>query len=120
MPMVYSDNMVLQRDIPLNISGIADSGEKVTLEINGQKQTTKAGENGKWSITLSPLKAGGPYTLTIRAKSKPLLYKNVLVGEVWLCSGQSNMAQKMYTQLFPQPDVWDMSITTNWAMFLTM
>jgi sialate O-acetylesterase len=53
MPMVYSDNMVLQRDIPLNISGIADAGEKVTIEINGQKQTTKAAENGKWNTTLA-------------------------------------------------------------------
>lgn len=92
MSMVYSDNMVMQRDIPQNISGIADAGEKVTIEMNGQKQTVKAGENGNWTITLTPLKAGGPYTLSIRAKSRSLLYKNVLVGEVWLCSGQSNMA----------------------------
>lgn len=92
MPMVYSDNMVLQRDIPLNISGTANAGEKVTVGINGQKQTTQAGNNGKWTVTLTPLKAGGPFTLSVQAKSKSLLYKNVLVGEVWLCSGQSNMA----------------------------
>lgn len=92
MPMVYSDNMVLQRDIPLNISGTANAGEKVTVGINGQKQTTQAGNNGKWTVTLTPLEAGGPFTLSVQAKSKSLLYKNVLVGEVWLCSGQSNMA----------------------------
>lgn len=105
MPMVYSDNMVLQRDIPLNISGIADAGGKVTIEINGQRQTTKAGENGKWSITLSPLKAGGPYTLAIRAKSKSLLYKNVLVGEVWICSGQSNMAFMLKQAVTAKEDI---------------
>lgn len=92
MPQIYSDNMVLQRETSLKISGIANAGEKVTVEINGQKQTTNAGENGKWNVTLNPLKAGGPYTLSIQAKSRKLLYKNVLVGEVWVCSGQSNMA----------------------------
>lgn len=91
MPELYTDNMVLQRDCPLTVRGEANAGEKVTVAIAGQKLTTKAGTDGKWSVTLKPLKAGGPYTLKVSSGKQSLTYKNVLVGEVWLCSGQSNM-----------------------------
>lgn len=91
MPQLYTDNMVLQRDYPLTLRGKADAGEKVTVAIAGQKGTAIAGRDGKWTVTLLPLKAGGPYTLTVSAGKRKLTYKNVLVGEVWLCSGQSNM-----------------------------
>lgn len=92
MPAIYSDNMILQRKKPLHISGIANAGEPVTVRIAGQEKKTKTADNGKWSLTLDPLQAGGPYTLQIEASSGKLNYSNVLVGEVWLCSGQSNMA----------------------------
>lgn len=91
LPAVYSDNMVLQRDCPLNIHGTADAGEPVTVAIAGQRQTATAASDGKWSVTLLPLAAGGPYTLTISTPTRKLIYNNVLAGEVWLCSGQSNM-----------------------------
>ena len=92
MPVTYSDNMVLQREKPLTISGTANAGEKVTVKIAGQKRETITGANGKWSVTLDPMQAGGPYELSVEAPSARLTYKEVLVGEVWLCSGQSNMA----------------------------
>lgn len=92
MPDVYTDNMVLQRDRELEISGMADAGEKVTVKIGKQAVNTVAGKNGKWTAVLKPLAAGGPYEMTVVAPSRRLKYKNVLVGEVWLCSGQSNMA----------------------------
>ncbi|WFE86242.1 GDSL-type esterase/lipase family protein [Parabacteroides chongii] len=105
MPVTYSDNMVLQREKPLSVSGTANTGEKVTVQIAGQKKETVTASNGKWSVTLDPMQAGGPYELTIEASlptekknkkktqtSRKLTYKDVLVGEVWLCSGQSNMA----------------------------
>lgn len=105
MPVTYSDNMVLQREKPLLISGTANAGQQVTVRIAGQKKETVTGSNGKWSVTLDPLQAGGPYELAIEAfsptdkknrkkipASRKLVYKDVLVGEVWLCSGQSNMA----------------------------
>lgn len=92
MPVTYSDNMVLQREKPLTISGTANAGEKVTVKIAGQKKETVTGANGKWSVTLDPMQAGGPYELSVEAPSARLTYKEVLVGEVWLCSGQSNMA----------------------------
>lgn len=96
MPVTYSDNMVLQREKPLLISGTANAGQQVTVRIAGQKKKAVTTSNGKWSVTLDPLQAGGPYELTVEASKAPaaqkLMYKNVLVGEVWLCSGQSNMA----------------------------
>lgn len=92
MPVTYSDNMVLQREKPLTVSGTANAGEKVTVKIAGQKKETITGANGNWSVTLDPMQAGGPYELSVEAPSARLTYKEVLVGEVWLCSGQSNMA----------------------------
>lgn len=91
MPAVYSDHMVLQRNKPLPVFGIANAGEKVTVRIAGQKKETRTAANGKWSVTLDPLQAGGPYKLTVEA-DRTLTYNNVFAGEVWLCSGQSNMA----------------------------
>ena len=91
MSQMYSDNMVLQHARPLTIRGKADAGEKVTVTIAGQKKKAVAASNGKWQVVLDPLKAGGPYTLKISTPQKELIYNKVLAGEVWLCSGQSNM-----------------------------
>ncbi len=91
MPLLYTDNMVLQRGVPLTIQGTANAGDQVTVSIADRQMKTKVGPNGKWSVTLPPLKAGEPYTLKISTNQKVLQYHNVLAGEVWLCSGQSNM-----------------------------
>ena len=91
MSPLYTDNMVLQHGKPLTIQGTANAGDKITVSIAHQKQNVVAGMDGKWSVTLSPLKAGGPYTLAISSDKEKLTYNNVLAGEVWLCSGQSNM-----------------------------
>ena len=91
MPLLYTDNMVLQREVPLTIQGTANAGDQVTVSIADRQMKTKVGPNGKWSVTLSPLKAGELYTLKISTNQKVLQYHNVLAGEVWLCSGQSNM-----------------------------
>lgn len=91
MPLLYTDNMVLQREVPLTIQGTANAGDQVTVSIADRQMKTKVGPNGKWSVTLPPLKAGESYTLKISTNQKVLQYHNVLAGEVWLCSGQSNM-----------------------------
>lgn len=91
MPPLYTDNMVLQRNTPLLIRGTADSGEQVTVRIGRQQWNATTGTDGKWSVRLTPLKTGETYTLTISTPRRTLEYKNVLAGEVWLCSGQSNM-----------------------------
>lgn len=83
---LFSDNAVLQQGMRLPVWGTADSGEKVTVEFQGQKVSTTA-VAGMWMVHLNPLKAGGPFNMTINDQK----IKNLLVGEVWVCSGQSNM-----------------------------
>ena len=90
LPSVIGSNMVLQRSMTLPIWGWAESGERVTVQVAGQTKSTTAGPDGRWRVTLDPLKTGGPLTMTVSGKNK-LTLKNVLVGEVWFCSGQSNM-----------------------------
>lgn len=92
MSQLYTDYMVLQRDIPLDIHGIANAGEKITVRISNQKATATANNQGKWSVVLKPMNAVTDLTLTVEAGSAAKVYKHVAVGEVWLCSGQSNMA----------------------------
>ena len=92
LPAVIADNMVLQRGQPVPIWGWADKGEEVTLTIANQKLTTKAGDDGRWKVELAKLDAGQPLEMTVRGSSGAVLTrKNILVGEVWVGSGQSNM-----------------------------
>ncbi len=91
LPAVFGDHMVLQRDVPLAVWGWADPGEKVTVTLGEQSKTATAGQDGRWKIKLDPLPAGGPHVLKVQGKNT-LERSDVLVGEVWLCSGQSNMA----------------------------
>ena len=90
LPKIFGDNMVLQRNIPVPVWGWADANEKIEVRFNNQVQTVKAGKDGKWILHLEPENAGGPYTLIIKGKNL-IQINNVLVGEVWICSGQSNM-----------------------------
>jgi sialate O-acetylesterase len=86
---LIADGMVLQRDMKAPIWGHADEGEQVTVRFQDQELVTTA-TDGKWIVHLEPLKAGGPFTLTIKGNNT-IEIKNVLVGDVWICSGQSNM-----------------------------
>src|SRR5262245_33785638 len=81
---LFSDNMVLQRGIKVPVWGTADEGEKVTVRFQNQEVSTTAA-NGKWMVRLEKLQVGGPFELTINGKNR-IHFKNVLVGEVWLCS----------------------------------
>lgn len=90
LPKLFGDSMVLQRDGPIPVWGWADKGETITVTFNKQVKTTKAGADGRWKITLANEAAGGPYQLTVKGKNSVVL-KDVMVGEVWICSGQSNM-----------------------------
>lgn len=92
---LYTDNMVLQRDTPLDIHGTADTGTKVTVSIAGQKATAVANNRGEWNVVLQPLAVGTDYTLTIQAGKQKKVFRHVAAGEVWLCSGQSNMAFRL-------------------------
>src|SRR5690348_11779389 len=90
LPALVRDSMVLQRDAEINIWGWASADEKVTVTFNQKKYTTKSTADGKWKIVLGAMKAGGPYNMTISGKNKIVL-NNILIGDVWFCSGQSNM-----------------------------
>ena len=92
----FSDNMVLQRDQELTISGKADAGEEVNICIGNQKTTCITGLDGHWTAHLLPLPAGGPYTISFSTRNKTILLKNIMIGDVWLCSGQSNMEFMMW------------------------
>ena len=88
---IFSDNMVLQREMKVPVWGTADPGETVTVEFNGQSLTAAPGADGKWKAELAPMKASSqPTVLTVKGKNT-LSVKNVLIGDVWFCSGQSNM-----------------------------
>lgn len=92
LPNVLSSHAVLQRDQPIHIWGWADPGEAVTVRFHDQTRTSSADDLGKWSVWLKPEEAGGPYTLTAQGKSGPgVTLSDLLVGDVWVASGQSNM-----------------------------
>lgn len=90
LPHFFSDHMVLQREMPIPIWGTAPALSKVTVKFNQQKISTTTDANGKWMVNLNAESAGGPYTLKISGSNK-IIIKDVLVGDVWLCTGQSNM-----------------------------
>ncbi len=87
---LFTDHMVLQRDAPIPVWGWTQPGQQVTVRLNGQEATAAAGSDGKWMVHLGPFAAGGPYTLDISGPESIALH-DVLVGDVWICSGQSNM-----------------------------
>lgn len=90
LPKIFGDNMVLQRDRPIMIWGWANVKEKVSIQFNKQSRSAITGKDGKWKVTLSPEVYGGPYQLVVKGKNS-ITFSNVLVGDVWICSGQSNM-----------------------------
>lgn len=92
LPGIFGDNMVLQSGVPIPVWGWAAKGETVTVALAGESRSANAGDNGRWKVALPALPAGGPKELAIKGSGgSSLAYKNVLLGEVWLCSGQSNM-----------------------------
>ena len=96
LPAVFGDHMVLQCDHAVNFWGTADAGETVTVSVAGQKQQTKADKQGQWKLALGKLSAGGPHKVSVKGSSgSDITLSDVLVGEVWVCSGQSNMVMSV-------------------------
>ncbi len=104
LPRLVSDGMVLQRGDSTKIWGWADPGEEITIDFKEQTYKTIACENGEWAVTLSELSAGGPYSMTINAENHISL-KNIMIGDVWVCSGQSNMELTMDRAKYKYPEV---------------
>lgn len=91
MSGLFVDHAVLQRDRPINVYGRAAAGEQVSVTLATASASAVADAKGAWSAKLPAMGAGGPFTLTARAGSKTQTANDVLIGDVWLCSGQSNM-----------------------------
>ncbi|MFK7921513.1 MAG: sialate O-acetylesterase [Bacteroidia bacterium] len=91
MPQVFSDHMVLQRERPIQLWGWANGRDKIEIQIGENIYKTRAEKDGTWLIALDEMKAGGPYSLKISTKKEEIVFDDVLIGDVWICSGQSNM-----------------------------
>ena len=90
LPALISDNMVLQSDVKTRIWGLADPGEKVTVTLQKQSISTLADDSGSWQVYLAPMKAGGPVEMTVAGRDR-ITVRNILIGEVWVVAGQSNI-----------------------------
>ena len=106
--------MVLQRDTDLKIWGWANPGEKVTVRFQGNYYDTQAGKDGKWNVIIPPQKAGGPYIMEINE----IILRDILVGDVWLCSGQSNQETPInrLVEMFPEINVSNNNMIRNFKV----
>jgi len=104
LPKIFSSNMVLQQGIEIPVWGWADNGERITVTFNGKTLRTRTGSEGKWRVNLPEQNYGGPYDLIIKGKNTIEL-QNVMVGEVWICSGQSNMQWRVDQSNNPEEEI---------------
>ena len=104
---IFSDHAVLQRDQPIAVWGTADAGRKLTVTLAGRTVTGSADAHGKWKVQLPPQPAGGPYTLTVTSSGQTVSRADILVGDVYLCSGQSNMEFPVRTS----PNAWQTTVS---------
>jgi sialate O-acetylesterase len=95
LPALFADHMVVQRQLPVHVWGSADPGETVIVSFRGESQSATADYLGRWSLFLSPSEAGGPFEITVKGHNT-IVFRDVLVGDVWIASGQSNMEFEMY------------------------
>lgn len=126
---LFCDHMVLQRNAKIPVWGTANPGEKITVEFFKRKKSTKADKNGNWKVKLNKLSAGGPYSIKIKG-SNEIIINDIYIGDVWLCSGQSNMdmtvakedrywcgvtneAEEVANANYPQIRVYDVDFTPN-------
>lgn len=105
LPATYGNSMVLQRQRPIRIQGTANAGEKVSVNFHGRKADAVTDNFGQWSVSFPAEEAGGPYKMQVKARSGEKTLSDVWVGEVWLCSGQSNMELKLSQVLTGKEDI---------------
>src|SRR5690606_31427419 len=117
LPALVSNGMVLQREQHIKIWGWGDAGEHVVVKFKNQIFRTVASVGGEWSLMLPKMKAGGPYTMSITGANK-IVIEDILIGDVWLCSGQSNMAFKMDRVKEKYADVVASSSNANIRQFV--
>ena len=105
MPSVFGDHMVLQQDARVPVWGTADPGQTVQVEVAGKSGSAKADAQGNWRVDLRDLEDGGPHTMTVTAGNNSRSFSDVLVGEVWVCSGQSNMQWSVSQSADPENEI---------------
>ena len=99
----FSDHMVLQRGKPVPVWGWADAATKVQVEFGGQTKTASTTAAGRWKVMFKAMKANKmPQTMTVRSSGKIIKFSDVLVGDVWICSGQSNMGRAVKHSIRPE------------------
>jgi sialate O-acetylesterase len=94
LPALIRDSMVLQRESKIKLWGWASAGEKIEVRFAGKTAKAKTGKDGRWNLSLPAMKAGGPFTMTIKGNNTITLHE-ILLGDVWICAGQSNMVHQM-------------------------
>lgn len=99
LPELFSDNMVLQRQQPIPVYGTANAGDTITVTFNKITLSATSDGYGQWKVVFPAMQHGGPYQLVVKQKDRQLAVKNILIGDVWLCSGQSNMAFPLKSSL---------------------
>ncbi len=105
LPHFFSSNMVLQRDQPIKIWGKADKNESVSVTIDGIKQKTVAGKDRTWKLEMPAMRFGGPYEVKIEGQENTITFGNVLIGDVWICSGQSNLEFSLDSDLTADEEI---------------
>ncbi|MCP3927797.1 MAG: 9-O-acetylesterase [Bacteroidetes bacterium] len=105
LPSIFSDNMVLQRDMEISVWGWAKVGEKIAVSIGEKANTVTADGSGKWKIKMPAMKAGGPFTMIVKGIANTIKLENILIGDVWVCSGQSNMEWSVVNSNNPDEEI---------------
>ena len=105
LPPTYGDGMVVQRQKPINFCGTANAGERISIDFHGVKKEVTTDNFGKWKASYPAKEAGGPYRLTVKAGKVKKTINDVWVGEVWVCSGQSNMELKLHRTFTAREDI---------------
>ena len=105
LPSIFSDHMVLQQNSTPKIWGTAEPGQELTISFNEQEMKVKADANGNWETKVKTGGAGGPYQLQIAGADSKIIYDDVMIGEVWICSGQSNMEWPISKSLNPEIEI---------------
>lgn len=100
LPSIFSRDMVLQREKPVVIWGVTTGNTTVNITLNNENKVVTSEEDGKWEVAFSPLTVGGPYEMTVATTDTVVTYSNILSGDVWICSGQSNMAWQFMNDQF--------------------
>ena len=118
VPSVFSDHMVLPREKAFTIRGTADAGEKVSVTLDGRRLSARADNRGRWSVEIAPHPAGEGYALEIRGNGRTLNFRDIAFGDIWLCSGQSNMeftaGQSSDASVRPDPGLRLYNMRCNW------